>query len=146
VLQALILTEASGERIVLTPTYHVFEMYRVHHDATLLPLDLRCDDYACGEHTMPGLSACASRDRAGRVHISLCNLNPNHAADVRCEVRGMALNTICGRVLTADHMNAHNTFDMPEQVRPTGLQGATIQGDQFTITLPAKSVAVLELK
>jgi alpha-N-arabinofuranosidase len=145
VLQALILTEASGERMVLTPTYHVFEMYKVHHDATLLPLDLRCEDYACGEHTMPGLSASASRDMAGRVHLSVCNVNPNHAAEVTCEVRGMALSGLQGRVLTADRMQAHNTFDTPEQVRPAELQGLAIQGNQCTITLPARSVVVLEL-
>ena len=145
VLQALILTEADGERIVLTPTYHVFEMYKVHQDATLLPLDLRCDDYVCGEHTMPGLNASASRDTAGRVHLSLCNLNPNQNAEVTCEVRGMALGAIQGRLLTADRMNAHNTFDAPEQVRPVAIEGTTIQGNQCTITLPAKSVVVLEL-
>src|SRR5262245_54766239 len=106
VLQALILTEADGDRIVLTPTYHVFEMYKVHQDATLLPLDLRCDDYTYGEHSMPGLSASASRDKAGRVHLSLCNVNPNREAHVTCEVRGMALSAIQGRVLTADRMQA----------------------------------------
>jgi alpha-L-arabinofuranosidase len=145
VLQALILTEADSDRIVLTSTYHVFEMYKVHQDATLLPLDLRCDDYVCGEHMMPGLGASASRDKAGRVHISVCNLNPSHSADVRCEVRGMDLNVIRGRVLTADRMNDHNTFDAPEQVRPTTFQGVTIHDNQCTITLPAKSVVVLEL-
>ncbi len=145
VLQALILTEADSDRIVLTPTYHVFEMYKVHQDATLLPLDLRCDDYTCGEESMPGLSASASRDRHGRVHLSLCNMHPTQGAEVSCDIRGMALNTIGGRVLTAEQMNAHNTFDRPDHVRPTEFQNVTPQGNQFSITLPAKSVVVLEL-
>jgi alpha-N-arabinofuranosidase len=146
VLQALILTEADSDRMVLTPTYHIFDMYKAHHDATLLALDLRCDDYTYGEHTMPGISASASRDMAGRIHLSLCNVNPSADADLRCELRGMALNTIHGRVLTADHMQAHNTFDLPEQVCPTEFQGVTIhQGNQCTITLPAMSVVMLEL-
>jgi alpha-N-arabinofuranosidase len=145
VLQALILTESGSDRIILTPTYHVFDMYKVHQDATLLPLNLRCDDYTYGEHTIASLSGSASRDKAGRVHLSLCNLNPNQSADVRCELRGMALNAIRGRILTADRMNAHNTFDAPEQVRPDEFQGATIQDNQFTVTLPARSVVVLEL-
>ena len=145
VLQALILTESGSDRIILTPTYHVFDMYKVHQDATLLPLELCCDDYTYGEHTIASLSGSASRDKAGRVHLSLCNLNPNQSADVRCELRGMALNAIGGRILTADRMNAHNTFDAPEQVRPSEFQGATIQDNQFTVTLPAQSVVVLEL-
>jgi alpha-N-arabinofuranosidase len=145
VLQALILTDPDSQRIALTPTYHVFEMYNVHHDATLLPLDLRCDEYTYGEHTLPGLSASASRDQAGRVHLSVCNLNPSQAAEVRCEVRGMAPNSIQGRVLAADRMTAHNTFDAPEQVRPAALPSPSLQGGQFSITLPAMSVVVMEL-
>ena len=77
VLQALILTEEGSDRIVLTPTYHIFEMYKVHQDATLLPLDLSCEEYAYGDYRMPSLSASASKDAAGRVHLSICNLNPN---------------------------------------------------------------------
>ena len=145
VLQALILTEEGSERMVLTPTYHVFEMYKVHHDATLLPVDLQCDDYTCGTSMLPGISASASRDKAGRVHLSLCNVNPNQSIEVRCEVRGMALNNVQGRVLTADQMTAHNTFDAPDLVRPTKFTGVSMQGNQCTITLPAKSVVVLEL-
>ncbi len=103
VLQALILTEDGGERMLLTPTYHVFEMYKVHQDATLLPIDLRCDEYSYGEQRMPGISASASRDQAGRVHLSLCNLNPHQAAELRCELRGKELGSAHGRVLTADH-------------------------------------------
>jgi alpha-N-arabinofuranosidase len=145
VLQALILTEAEGERMLLTPTYHVFEMYAVHHDATLLPLDLRCDDYSFGEYSMPSISASASRDTAGRIHITLCNANPHQAAELRCELRGMAPAGVRGRVLTADQMTAHNTFDAPTQVAPAELEGASIQGEQVIITLPPMSVVVVEL-
>ena len=145
VLQALILTEEGSDRIVLTPTYHIFEMYKVHQDATLLPLDLSCDEYAYGDYRMPSLSASASKDAAGRVHLSICNLNPHQSADVTCELRGMALSAASGRVLTADRMQAHNTFDAPEQVRPAQFQGATIHDNRVTFSLPPMSATVLEL-
>ena len=145
VLQALILTEDGGDRMLLTPTYHIFEMYKVHQDATLLPLDLRCDDYICGDVSMPGLSASASRDASGRVHISLCNVDPNRSAEVGCELRGMALSAASGRVLTADRMQAHNTFDAPDLVRPSELSIASIEGNRLSLMLPAHSVVVLEL-
>jgi alpha-N-arabinofuranosidase len=132
--------------MLLTPTYHIFEMYKVHQDATLLPLDLSCEEYTYGEYSMPSLSASASKDASGRVHVSLCNLNPNESADVTCELRGMALSAASGRVLTAEHMQDHNTFDTPEQVRPTEFAGATIHDNRVTMTLPAKSVVVLELQ
>jgi alpha-N-arabinofuranosidase len=146
VLQALILTEEGSERMVLTPTYHVFEMYQVHQDATLLPIDLRCDEYRYGELAMPGLSATASRDASGIVHLSLCNVNPHQDAEVRCDLRGMALDTVQGRVLTDGEMTAHNTFDESARVSPRAFQGATIAGNQLTLTIPAKAVVVLELR
>jgi len=145
VLQALILTEEGSGRIVLTPTYHIFEMYKVHQDATLLPLDLSCDEYAYGDYRMPSLSASASKDAAGRVHLSICNLNPNAATEVSCDLRGMALSAASGRVLTADRMQAHNTFDAPEQVRPGEFHAATIHDNRVTVDLPPMSATVLEL-
>jgi alpha-N-arabinofuranosidase len=120
-------------------------MYKVHQDATLLPLDLSCEAYAYGDYSMPSLSASASKDAAGRVHISLCNLNPNQSAEVSCELRGMALSSASGRVLTADRMQAHNTFDAPDQVRPADFHGASIHDNRLTCSLPPMSATVLEL-
>jgi alpha-N-arabinofuranosidase len=145
VLQALILTEEGSDRMLLTPTYHIFEMYKVHQDATLLPLDLSCEEYAYGDYSMPSLSASASKDASGRVHLSLCNLNPNASADVMCELRGMALSAAAGRVLTADRMQAHNTFDAPEHVRPADFRTVTVQDNRVTFSLPPMSATVLEL-
>jgi alpha-N-arabinofuranosidase len=143
VLQSVILTE--GERMLLTPTYHVFEMYRVHHDATLLPVDLACEDYAYGEGSIPGISASASSDRQGQVHLSLCNLHPSRTAQVSCELRGMTPAAVTGRVLTAGAMDAHNTFDEPEVVRPAPFHGAALDGQMLSVNLPARSVVVLAL-
>lgn len=144
VLQAMILTDQ--EKMLLTPTYHVFEMYTVHHDATLLPVDLTCADYTMGDHKVPGLSVSASRDKAGAIHVSLCNLNPNGPTEVTCELQGAKPQTASGRVPTADAMQAHNTFDKPETVKPAAFADGKLTDSGFTAKLPAKSVVVLELK
>ncbi len=144
VLQAVILTEQ--EKIVLTPTYHVFEMYTVHHDATLLPSELTCEDYAFGGNRIPGLSVSASRNAAGAIHVSLCNFNPTRPANVKCVINGPRPKTITGRVLTADTMTAHNTFDRPDTVKPVEFDAAQVTSDGFVATLPPKSVVVVELK
>lgn len=146
VLQALILTEEGSDRIILTPTYHVFEMYKVHQDATLLPLNLESEAYTYGEATMPAISATASRDNSGRVHISLSNVNPHAPITVTCTLRGIAANTVNGRILTGDTMDAHNTFDNPEVVKPVTFNGASLDGEQLTIHLPAKSVVTLTVE
>lgn len=144
VLQALILTE--GGRMVLTPTYHVFEMYKVHQGATLLPTTPPPDDYAVGERKVPSVYASASRDKAGRIHVSLVNARPDAVATVTVTVAGARPGAVAGRVITAEKLDAHNTFADPDAVRPAALEGAKLQGDKLVVTLPAKSVAVVELK
>jgi alpha-N-arabinofuranosidase len=143
VLQALILTEEEGDGLILTPTYHVFEMYRIHQDATRLPLDVRCESYARGEKTIPAISASASRDSAERIHLSLCNLHPEQEMPVSCALRGAAIEGVAGRVLTAPTIDAHNTFDRPDRVTPAAFDGLTHTPDRLQITLPARSIVVL---
>jgi alpha-L-arabinofuranosidase len=140
----MILTDK--EKMLVTPTYHVFEMYTVHHDATLLPTDLTCADYAKGDDKVPGLSVSASRDKAGAIHVSLCNLNPNTAVEVTCELQGAKPQNVSGRVLTAEAMQALNTFDKPGTVKPVAFNDCKLTDGGFTAKLPAKSVVVLELK
>jgi len=143
VLQAVILTR--DKQMLLTPTYHVFEMLKVHQDATRLPLDLKCSQYCYEEESIPTLSASASRDADGRVHLSLANLDPNRDAQVTCEIRGVRLTRASGRVLTATEITAHNTFESPETVVPKSFQGARVTDGQLMVSLPSKSVAILEL-
>ncbi len=144
VLQAVILTQ--GEKMILTPTYHVFEMYKVHQDATLLPVQLNSQDYEFGGQKLAGLSVSASRDGAGAIHVSMCNLDPNRPVKIVIEVRGIKLQSVSGRVLTSPAMNAHNTFEKPDEVKPTPFQAFELKGSTITTTLPAKSVVVLEIK
>jgi len=144
VLQAVILTK--DEKMLLTPTYHVFEMYTVHHDATLLPIELQCSNYRFGDEEIPSLNASASRDKSGKIHITICNLDPKNAANLLCRLEGTGGKSVAGRVLTANSMNAHNTFENPQAIKPAVFDGARLKGDRLTATLPAKSVVVLEIE
>jgi alpha-L-arabinofuranosidase len=144
VLQAMILTDK--EKMLLTPTWHVFEMYTVHHDATLLPTDLQTADCPSGVGKLPQLSVSASRDKAGRIHVTLCNLDPNAPAKVTCQLAGAKAGKVSGRVLTAAAMNAHNTFEFPDTVKTAEFNALPLAGDGITATLPAKSVVVLEVE
>ncbi|QYM77737.1 alpha-N-arabinofuranosidase [Horticoccus luteus] len=143
VLQAVLLTD--GANMIRTPTYHVFEMYKVHQGATTLHLDLTSPDYTYGGQRIPAVSASASRDAAGNVHLSLVNTDPHEAVTVTCRLVGLAPHDIAGRVLTAPAMNAHNTFAQPEVVVPQPFHDATLSGENLTINLPSKSVVVLTL-
>ena len=144
VLQAMILTD--NEKMTVTPSYWVFEMDTVHHDATLLPSELQSVDYAFDGKTIPAVSASASRDQTGKIHVTLCNLNPNQSVEVPCELQGARARKISGRILTAPEMNAHNTFDQPDAVKPAEFNAFKVTDNGFVTTLPARSVVVLEVE
>jgi len=144
VLQSMILTE--GAKMITTPTYHVFEMYKVHQDATLLPSVVEAEDCEFGGDSLPAVSASASRDAAGAVHVSFCNIDPKGERELVCKLHGMKGTGISGRILCAGAMNAHNTFNTPHNVVPVEFDGATLDGEGFTVTLPARSVVVLEVR
>ena len=143
VLQAMILTE--GDKMLLTPTYHVFEMYRVHHEALLLPMHLESEDYEFADEKIPAITGSASRDADGKIHISLSNANPNKAIDVTGQLRGVDCTGVSGRVLTGEAINTHNTFDAPQTIQPASFAGGKLEGNTLTIAMPAKSVVVLEI-
>ncbi|MHC4632523.1 MAG: alpha-L-arabinofuranosidase C-terminal domain-containing protein [Planctomycetota bacterium] len=87
-----------------------------------------------------------SKDKSGKIHITLCNLNPKKSAELVCELQGARPSSITGRALTAGAMNAHNTFDNPEALRPAAFYDYKLRGDTLRVTLPSKSVVVLEIK
>jgi alpha-N-arabinofuranosidase len=144
VLQAMILTK--GEKMIVTPTYHVFEMYKVHHDATLLPVELQCGDYQLANGNIPAINVSASKDKSGKVHLSLCNLDPTNSRELQCRFQGLDAGRFSGRVLTAEFMSAHNTFDRPEAVKPAEFDDFSLKDDVLTVTLPSKSIVVLEVE
>ncbi|HEY5910010.1 MAG TPA: alpha-N-arabinofuranosidase [Verrucomicrobiae bacterium] len=142
VLQTMILTDK--EKMILTPTYHVFEMYTVHKDDKLVPVDLESPDYTLGADKIPAVNVSASRDAEGRLHVTLCNLNPNVPVEVACEIQGLKAQKLSGRVLTASEITAHNTFEQSDAVKPAEFSGSKVSEGNFTAALPAKSVVVLE--
>ncbi|MBE5922756.1 MAG: alpha-N-arabinofuranosidase [Lachnospiraceae bacterium] len=162
VLQAMILTE--GDKMVLTPTYHVFEMFNVHQDATRVSLDIECDEYSMdvkyenthqGPHrpddrkamkTMPQILSTASVDANGALHISLCNASHIDDAELCLDIRGYNASSVSGRILTADALNTMNDFDQPDAIVPNEFTGLTLKDGKLSCVLPAKSVVVLEVK
>jgi alpha-N-arabinofuranosidase len=131
--------------MVLTPTYHVFRMFSVHHDAKLLNTDLRCEDYAYNNKRISSISASASMDKEGKVHVSLANLNPNKAVTVTCPIVGEAYKNLTGEVLTAPEMNSFNTFENPDAVKPASFKDFSYKNGMLTINMPSKSVVVIEM-
>ncbi|XEC93532.1 alpha-N-arabinofuranosidase [Paenibacillus tarimensis] len=144
VLQSVILTE--GARMVLTPTYHVMEMYKVHQDATLVDLNLTGPKYEMDGEQIDQISASASVNADNVLHVSLCNLHHADSEEVRFDIRGRETGEVKGTVLTSDGIQAHNTFDEPDAIAPKDFTDFRIENGQLVIKLPAKSVVVIAVK
>jgi alpha-N-arabinofuranosidase len=95
---------------------------------------------------MPAVSASAVRGKDGVVRVALANLDPNRTNTVSATLAGIRPAGVSGQILTAPQMTALNSFDAPEAVTPRAFDGATIAGDVLNVTLPAKSVVMLELR
>jgi len=143
VLQALILTE--GDKMVLTPTYHAFDMYQVFHDTTDLPLDLETDYYVQKGQTIPVVSASAARDPQGRVHVGLVNLDPSAPVTVKAKIEGVKPGAVTGRILTSNALDGHNTVAAPDRVKPAAFTGAKLTDSVLEAQLPPRSVVVLTM-
>jgi alpha-N-arabinofuranosidase len=144
VLQAVILT--NKEKIILTPTYHVMEMYNVHQNATLLPISLSSENYNLGGKGLPSLSASASKDSAGLIHVSITNINAEKPESVSISLEGANCKKVTGRILTAAKLQDHNTFNDPDKIVPQSFSGAVLKDNVINVTIPPFSVVVLELK
>jgi len=142
VLQAMILTK--DEKMVLTPTYHAFEMFKSYQDATALPIEITSPWYSKDGSAMPAVSASAVRGKDGRLHIGLVNVDPNRAITVSARLSGARPASVSGRVLTAPAINSYNTFEQPTVVKPAAFTGATIESGALKVVLPAKSVVMLD--
>jgi len=144
VLQAVILTKE--EKLVLTPTYHVMEMYNVHQDATMLPIEVNSTKYILGKDTLIAVWASASKDKNGATHISLVNVNAKQAQNVSININGASYKSVTGRILTSDKLQNYNSFENPNKIIPTNFNGAQLNGSKLNLSIPAYSVVVLELK
>lgn len=138
VLQAMVLTK--GEKMIVTPTWHVFEMYKVHQDATRLPVDVTAPAYG----DLPSLSVSASRDTTGVVHVSIVNLDPTKPA--RIDLSGLEGKVTQSRMLTAETTDAHPAFDKADPFVPVALKTIKAKGKALWLEVPSKSVTVLTVQ
>jgi alpha-N-arabinofuranosidase len=144
VLQAMVLTD--GARMVRTPTYWVYDMYKPWQDATVLPITLDTPSYTKGKFTIPAISGSAVKAKDGRIHIALSNVDPDEANTVTVALDGTHAASVSGTILTAPAITSHNTFDDPDAVKPAAFTGARIAGGKLVVAMPAKSIVVLTLQ
>lgn len=144
VLQAIVLTK--DDKMVLTPTYHIYNMYKVHQEATNLPIELLSPSYSVGTRNLPALNVSASKDANGVIHVSIVNLDPKNAISTNCSLGQVAVKSVNGQIVTAADLATFNSFEKPNEVVMTDFKGAKYKDGVLSLTIPAKSVITIALK
>ncbi len=145
VLQSVLLTK--GDQLVRTPTFYVFKMYKVHQDAMLIPETITSSSYSEGNRSIPVVRSSASRDKDGKIHITITNLDPEKEHNVDCVLEGVhKLNVTAGEIITASQMSALNDFGKDEQVGIKPFKGYTTTGNTVSVNMPSKSVIMIEVE
>jgi alpha-N-arabinofuranosidase len=143
VLQAMILTDK--EKMVLTPTYHVFRMYVPFQDAAFVPVAFDAGTYTHGGVTLPRVDVIAATDAAGKLWLAVTNLDPNRPVTVEATLAGVTPKSAAGETLTAPRVDSVNTFEAPKTVSPKPIQ-AQVRGGSVALTLEPKSVTVVSVE
>jgi alpha-L-arabinofuranosidase len=142
-LQSVILTK--DDKMILTPTYHVMEMYKVHQDALLVPVQVAAKDFILGDRKLQAVSVSASMDKMNKIHISLTNIDNQNSQQVTINLKGFKAKKVNGRILTCSKVQDHNTFDNPTTVIPKNFDDTKLSDDNLLVNMPPVSVIVLEL-
>lgn len=143
VLQSVILTK--DEKMVLTPTYYAFKLFNVHQDALMVPIDLKSTNYTRDGKSIPAVSASASvRDEV--ISITLCNLDPVNEQKVSCRVDGRNVTTSSGKVITSQNINDYNDFGTAEKVKITDMNVPKPVNGIMALSIPSKSIVLIQLK
>lgn len=143
VIQSLILTR--GKEMVVTPTWHVFDLYKVHQGATQIPVDVDTPDYVQGTTRLPTISASASRDAAGKLHLSIVNLDPTSPPPstwwrAACPVGAR-------RFPRSPPTGSTGRWSSTARSLSTDAgAGIAINGDRVTLTVPARSVTMVTVE
>jgi alpha-N-arabinofuranosidase len=143
VLQAMILTDK--EKMVLTPTYHVFKMYVPFQDATFVPVTFQAGNYTAGDISLPRVDAITAKDAQGKLWLAITNLDANRATTIDVNIAGGTASAASGETLTAPHVDSVNTFDSPNTVAPKPVS-VKAQGGKLSLELPPKSVTVISVE
>jgi alpha-N-arabinofuranosidase len=160
VLQSMILTDQKGTgHMVLTPTYHVFQMYTPFQEATFLPVDIDSEVISVskayfkdkkekpeGYRPLPLLSASAAKTKDGSIVLSLTNVSLDKEQTVDFQIDGFKAKTVSGRILTSKNVADYNDFSTPSKVMPVDFKGAKINKGILSVKVPAKSIIVLNIK
>ena len=146
VLQAMILTEE--EKMLVTPTGHVYGMYAPHQGARSLRVSFGAKSISFkandDDQSLFGLAGSASLKK-DTLFLTVVNPHADMPVEATISLRGGGeAKSASVSVLTHDDIHAHNTFQAPDTIGPTE-ESLSISGASFHHTFPAASVTALSV-
>ncbi|MBQ6814720.1 MAG: alpha-N-arabinofuranosidase [Lachnospiraceae bacterium] len=144
VLQSVILTD--GDQMLLTPTYHVFDMYKYHQDAELLESSIDTEMIGLEDDNMvPNLCESVSIDKDGIINITITNLSATESYPVESIILEKVVNSVNAEIVTGN-MKDYNDFDNTEKVMKESFNDINVNGNSLSFTIPACSVLHIAVK
>ncbi len=143
VLQALILTDE--EKIVLTPTYYVFDLFKSHQGATLVEFNIQTGEVGTETAKIPQISVSASKDSSDTLILTVVNTSSNETDDTECIIHDKKINTASAYILS-NKIDAHNSFENPDYVHIRNFDEINILGEKLTFKIPPCSVLKIEIR
>jgi alpha-N-arabinofuranosidase len=143
VLQSVLLTK--DNQLVKTPTYYVFKMYSVHQDAKLIPSNLKTEEYTYNGENVPALSSSASL-KDDLVSITISNSNPEKDLKIELNLTGKEFKTAEGQIITSESFSDYNDFGQEEKVTLSKFEVPKPKKGKLTVTIPAHSVILIQVK
>lgn len=147
VLQSMILTDTKGiGHMVLTPTYHVFNMYKPFQEATYLPSETLCDSMiVSNNHTIPTINTSAAKTADGQIAVSIANVDLNKQQEIEIKTDRYKAKNVVAQILTSKNITDYNDFSHPETVKPATFKNFSIYNGSIRMKIPAKSIVVLRI-
>ncbi|EAC9700693.1 alpha-N-arabinofuranosidase, partial [Listeria monocytogenes] len=133
VLQAMILTD--GEQMVKTPSYHVFDLYKVHQDAETI------DSHGTSSDTI----TYTISKKEDTIHLSVCNFATQGTEELSFSLETAVNEVKEARYIVGNKMNAHNDFDHPEDVVIQDFTAYNVEENKVSLRVPAMSVLTISL-
>jgi alpha-N-arabinofuranosidase len=152
VLQSMVLTK--GDKMVLTPTYHVFRMYTPNMEAINIPVSVTCETFEAeneqnrnSNRVAPYISVSASKSQDGTINVNIANADLDNSNKLAIDLGGIKGEIVNAEILTSKDMKDHNTFEVPNKVVPTAFKGAKLsKKGELTVEMPKMSIVTFQIK
>jgi alpha-N-arabinofuranosidase len=152
VLQSMVLTK--DDKMVLTPTYHVFRMYTPNMEAVNIPVSVTCDTFEAeneqnrnSKRVSPYISVSASKSQDGTINVNIANADLQNSNKLTVNLGGIKGEIVNAEILTSKDMKDHNTFDNPNKVVPAAFKDAKLsKKGELTVNMPKMSIVTFQIK